>query len=238
MSGGGWVRCYPATWIALGTGLSDRDRSKLWGAMLHLAMSPMTMEQLRKKVGKMSPQVLDLLSEKDGYVVAPLMDSAVKPKRTREVEVAAPKKKAKAVRKPRAKVVKPVVDPGDEPPPEREDKRKPDITECVAYLRQKIHPVPLDDSEPKNRQMAHLLLNKLAKQYPTVSPIAVAKRVIDLAIADDFHRRNATSMYYIWKHCGSIISKAQPKREENAVRVVRAEPAASINDTTPLPPLE
>ena len=90
-----------------------------------------------------------------------------------------------------------------------------DINEVIEYLRASLGKVPMDDSREKNRNNCSNLLKLLSKQYPGSDPVAGAKWMIDVAMSS-WHKNNCTSVYYLYKHAGRIISEGMsrlPKEE-------------------------
>lgn len=64
----------------------------------------------------------------------------------------------------------------------------------------------LDGSVKDNRWAAQSLLQKLAKDYPGHDALESAKALINAAVKDPFHGRNATSVRYLFNNCGKIAA--------------------------------
>lgn len=86
-----------------------------------------------------------------------------------------------------------------------------DINEVIGYLKEKIE--LLDGSQQQNRRFAKLLIDKLKKEYPDYNPVEQIKVLIDIALKDDFHAKNATSIKYFYYNAQKIIqSIKKPKK--------------------------
>lgn len=72
-----------------------------------------------------------------------------------------------------------------------------DINECTKYLQEKLG-ASLDGSVKENRQYCYNLLRKMKKDFPSVSEVDNVKMLIDTAMQDKFHSKNATSFKYLY----------------------------------------
>lgn len=113
---------------------------------------------------------------------------------------------------------------------ERADARNPEAQEVIDYLLKKFKPFNVAKLDPDpvtvrgktmdgNRLHAATLLKNMQTAYPDFKPMVGAKKLIDIAIADDFERSNCTKVHYLVKHMSRIIAKS-PK--------TKAEPGSSI----------
>lgn len=192
-----WFKCFPASWIAVTTGLSHSERGKAWLAMFILAEhGPLPIEVLTKRTGRLSDAVMLLLDVNDGMVSCPMVDRVTKPSKK---AVVAPRPADKPSPRPR---------PAARAPRAAPKGPNPEINELVEHLTKALAPAAMDGTIEKNRQMAKHLLNKMAKSYPSTDPVKTSKRVIDLAMQDGFHRTVATNFDYIYRHATAIIRKS------------------------------
>lgn len=74
----------------------------------------------------------------------------------------------------------------------------------------------LDGTVKANRRDAWTLINRLAKQYPSTDPIRSLRRLVELAKADPFHGRNATSFRYLLDNSVRIIESSNRKPTHRA----------------------
>jgi len=79
-----------------------------------------------------------------------------------------------------------------------------DINKVVGFLKEKIGG-SLDGSEKSNRQYAHLLIGRMKKDYPGHDPTDLIAKLINFALADEFHQKNLTSFKYLFYNAGKII---------------------------------
>lgn len=86
----------------------------------------------------------------------------------------------------------------------------PQINQCMEFLKSKIE-AELDESNKKNRNYCHSLLQKFKKQYPNKDPIVLVKWLIQFGLSDDFHRPNITNFRYLFNNAQKIINKAKEK---------------------------
>ena len=73
----------------------------------------------------------------------------------------------------------------------------------------------LDGSEKDNRYAAKSLLDKLAKDYPEYDALECAKHLINAVVKDEFHRKNATSVRYLFNNCGKITAAARARKADH-----------------------
>lgn len=87
------------------------------------------------------------------------------------------------------------------------------IDEIIAYLADKMRPVPLNDSHKMRRIFVKHIIDWSEREYPGVDPLVVAKRLINIATADDWHRRNAMSLGYIYRNRGKLVMLGLEQKE-------------------------
>lgn len=110
---------------------------------------------------------------------------------------------------------------------EEEDKEKgnparkgpdPEVQAVVDHLTAalKVEGIAqsLDNSIKDNRFAARSLLDKLARDYPEFAALDSAKHLINAAMQDEFHRRNATNVRYLLNNCGKIAAASKARRAE------------------------
>lgn len=78
-----------------------------------------------------------------------------------------------------------------------------DINTCTEYLTQKLG-TALDGTLKENRQYCYNLLRKVKKEYPDANPVDNVKLLIDVAMQDRFHSRNATGFKYLFYNMARI----------------------------------
>jgi hypothetical protein len=93
------------------------------------------------------------------------------------------------------------------------DKSRPDINEAVRYLKEKLGVMKLDGTVNKNRQMCTHLLNHFEKEFPKSDPVVCVKRLINIALADEWHKTKATNFYYLWNNMATLVLKGKHERE-------------------------
>lgn len=93
-----------------------------------------------------------------------------------------------------------------------------DINECVSYLQNKLG-TSLDGTVKENRQYCYNLLRKMGKDYPESSPVDNVKLLIETALRDKFHSRNATGFKYLYYNTQKI-SASFKKNKGNSVAVI------------------
>ena len=86
-----------------------------------------------------------------------------------------------------------------------------DINEIYDFLKERLSGTP-DGTIKQNRQFAKLLLNKFKKDYPDKKPVKLICFLIDLALKDDFHSKNATSFKYLYYNAQKIIQSSKVKK--------------------------
>ena len=72
-----------------------------------------------------------------------------------------------------------------------------DINTCIEYFQKKLG-ASLDGSVKENRRYCYNLIRKMKKDYPDIAPVEQVKMLIDLAMQDRFHSKNATSFKYLF----------------------------------------
>ena len=72
-----------------------------------------------------------------------------------------------------------------------------DINTCIEYFQKKLG-ASLDGSVQENRRYCYNLIRKMKKDYPDIEPTRQIKVLIDLAMQDRFHSKNATSFKYLF----------------------------------------
>lgn len=72
-----------------------------------------------------------------------------------------------------------------------------DINTCIEYFQKKLG-ASLDGSVQENRRYCYNLIRKMKKDYPDIAPVEQVKMLIDLAMQDRFHSKNATSFKYLF----------------------------------------
>lgn len=92
----------------------------------------------------------------------------------------------------------------------------PDINEIISYLEEK-RTKTLDGTIRDNRNFAHLLINKIKKDYPDKEPVKAIKALIDIGLSDEFHSRNLTNIKYLYYNTQKLISSYQSNRMTIAV---------------------
>lgn len=86
-----------------------------------------------------------------------------------------------------------------------------DINDLTLYFSEKLG-ASLDGSVKINRQYASNLIRKIKKDYPDKDPVQAIKVIIDLAIGDDFHSKNATGFKYLFYNAQKIIASYKQKK--------------------------
>lgn len=90
----------------------------------------------------------------------------------------------------------------------------PEINEIIAYLEEKLDGVPMDDGK-KNRNYAQLMLNEIKKLcvkqgFEESKAVPIIKSIINAAF-QGWHKKNATSVQYIYRNMGKIIQESKTK---------------------------
>lgn len=104
---------------------------------------------------------------------------------------------------------------------EKEHARKgpdPNVQGVIEHLTDRLKSEgiaqSLDGSAQDNRYAAKSLTDKLRKDYPNHDALTSAIALIDAAIADPFHRKNATNVRYLLNNCGKIAAAAKARKAE------------------------
>ena len=92
-----------------------------------------------------------------------------------------------------------------------------DINECITYLREKVGG-QLDGTERENRRYCYNLLRKIKKIYPEANTVEQVKKLIDIALEDKFHKRNATSFKYLFYNFVKISKSYENERYSRNAR--------------------
>jgi len=87
-----------------------------------------------------------------------------------------------------------------------------DINEVINFLKEKNNNM-IDGSVKENRQYAKLLIDKVKKAYPEENTILQIKAIIQTALSDDFHAKNATTMKYLFYNTQKIIQTIKGRQE-------------------------
>lgn len=101
----------------------------------------------------------------------------------------------------------------------------PEVSAVLEYLTERLDGIPMDGGG-MNRKYAYLLINWARREYPDWDPVGIARRLINIAMADRFHQMRATSVGYIWRNKGQLIilgrqqTGQQPKQEGGGYRIV------------------
>ena len=72
-----------------------------------------------------------------------------------------------------------------------------DINSCIEYLGEKLDST-LDGTITENRRYCYNLLRKMKKDFPEMDAVENVKLLIDSALNDKFHSRNATGFKYLY----------------------------------------
>lgn len=83
------------------------------------------------------------------------------------------------------------------------------IDHLTTRLREEGIAQSLDGSAVHNRRAAFNLIRKLGTDYPSFDPVESGKRLIDAALRDPFHRKNATQFAYLFNNCGKIAASSK-----------------------------
>ena len=86
----------------------------------------------------------------------------------------------------------------------------------VEYLEAKVIEngiaKSLDSPQAKHRQYAHLLLGKVAKDYPNFDPVETVKRLIDYAVTDPKNASRCTKVAHLFYNFGTLVAEAKAKK--------------------------
>lgn len=102
----------------------------------------------------------------------------------------------------------------------RVDKRRPDVTECMEYLKAKLKGAPMDGNEKDNRRVCSILITALKRDYAGHDPVVMVKRLINIAFADQWHSRRAAGFDYLFNHKGKLIQLGLAQRPDKAYKQV------------------
>jgi len=86
-----------------------------------------------------------------------------------------------------------------------------DINQSIEFLKEKNNGM-IDGTIKENRQYATLLINKIKKAYPGKDTVNQIKVIIQTALQDEFHSKNATSMKYLYYNTQKIIQTVRSKQ--------------------------
>jgi len=89
------------------------------------------------------------------------------------------------------------------------DKRQPQITEVVEYLKQRQNFTHLDGSAGWNRIYAKHIIGRFK------GDLQLVKNFIDAALLNPFHVKNATSMKYLYNNINKIALEHKSNAERN-----------------------
>lgn len=89
---------------------------------------------------------------------------------------------------------------------------RPDINEVMAYFRERLS-VPLDGTNEGNRRFAKLLIDFLKREHPGANYIILTKRLIDIAMADEFWRGACTSFRVLYNNKSKLMLLGRQKKE-------------------------
>jgi hypothetical protein len=97
------------------------------------------------------------------------------------------------------------------PIPENKKKPRHDITECMAYLKEKLKVSTLDGSDESNRKYCRHLMDKFvdSKTALPIERIEKVKQIIDCAVQDKFWRYKITSFRVLYNNAVQIISNTR-----------------------------
>lgn len=104
---------------------------------------------------------------------------------------------------------------------------RPDINEAMDYFRSKLS-VPLDGTNEGNRRFAKLTFDFLKKEYPGANHISMVKRLIDIAMADEFWANACTSFRVLYNNKSKLMLLGKQQKEamekekpDNGYRIVK-----------------
>jgi len=92
-----------------------------------------------------------------------------------------------------------------------------DINKVISFLKEKLGGSP-DGTIKQNRQFANLLLKRIKKEYPDKDAPDVICSLIEIAMKDQFHAKNATSFKYLYYNFQKIVQSF--KGNKNKVVVI------------------
>ncbi len=79
-----------------------------------------------------------------------------------------------------------------------------EINNLIVFLKEELGGSP-DGTQKENRQFAHLLLNKIKKDYLGKNPIEIIQFLIQAGLKDNFHGKNLTNFKYLYYNTQKII---------------------------------
>ena len=91
---------------------------------------------------------------------------------------------------------------------------RPDINECMSYLKEKLRGAPMDGNEKRNRMYCGNLISALKKDYPNHDPVVGVKRLINIAFADSWHSSKAVGFEYFYYKKGTLIQLGLSQRPD------------------------
>lgn len=93
--------------------------------------------------------------------------------------------------------------------------RNLDIDRVLAFFSASLNGIPMDGGAKMSRIYAKHLLDWARSDYPGADPVKVVERLIHIAMGEEFHRRNCTSLGYIHRNKGKLvlIGKEQRKKQ-------------------------
>lgn len=78
--------------------------------------------------------------------------------------------------------------------------------ELIDYMKDKLGGVPMDGSDTNFHCAGHLIgFFRTSEEFKGVDPMAACKRLVDIALQDEFHKQYATSLSYVWGKKGKLI---------------------------------
>ena len=117
------------------------------------------------------------------------------------------------------------------PPADRGDHRDPDVQAVVDYLTEQLRAKGIAQSLDRdwistkggrsidgNRANARHLLHRLAKDYPGADPVAMSRRLVDLALASDFYAPKCTTVRYLYRKTSEIIASSKRPKTNGSTR--------------------
>jgi len=104
---------------------------------------------------------------------------------------------------------------------------RPDINEVMDYFKSKLS-VPLDGTNEGNRRFAKLIIDFLKKEYPGANYVQMVKRLIDIAMADEFWANACTSFRVLYNNKSKLMLLGKQQKEamekerpDNGYRIVK-----------------
>lgn len=84
----------------------------------------------------------------------------------------------------------------------------PEINHVVDFFKSKLGG-SLDGRVQENRNFANLILKRFKKDYPNGVPQTLVEKLIEVALQDKFHSKNATSFKYLYYNAQKILQSAK-----------------------------